>query len=112
MAPLHKQAQGLSSQAVSLYANAINFIFCEIYKQPNFKKIRHPKRSQKLPVILSRLEIGRLINAVDNIKHKLILYIAYGAGLRVSEVVRLRVRDVDTIEMTIWYDKVRAKKTV
>ena len=96
-----KQKAGLSSQSIALYANAINFLFAEIYQQANFTKIRHPKRSKKLPVVLNRDELQLLFTQTKNVKHQLLLKIAYGSGLRVSEAVRLRVRDIDTEEATI-----------
>lgn len=105
-----KQDKKLSSQTISLYANAINFIFCEIYKIKDFEKIRHPKKSQKLPVVLSREEINIIINCVDNLKHKLMIEVAYGAGLRVSEVVLLKIRDVDLDELTLTIRQGKGKK--
>ncbi len=98
---LSKQNQGLSSQTISLCANAINFLFSEIYKKDGFQKIRHPKRSKKLPVVLNRNELKLIFSQTKNIKHQLVMEMSYGSGLRVSEVVRLRVRDVDLDEMTI-----------
>jgi len=98
---LSKQNQGLSSQTIALYANAINFLFTEIYHKTDFQKIRHPKRSKKLPVVLNRNELKELFEQANNIKHKLVLQVAYCAGLRVSEAVRLCVRDIDIGENTI-----------
>ncbi|MDO8490054.1 MAG: tyrosine-type recombinase/integrase [bacterium] len=93
--------RGLSSQSIALAANAINFLYTTIYKLPSFQKIHHPKQSQKLPVVLTREEIELLITQPRNSKHQLILSLGYAAGLRVSEVLSLRVRDIDFSEMTI-----------
>ena len=98
---LEKQKSGLSSQTIALYANAINFLYTEIYKKQDFEKIRHPKRSKKLPVVLSRAELRLLFSQTQNLKHQMLLELAYAGGLRVSEVVRLRLRDVDMEELTI-----------
>lgn len=95
------QSAGLSSQSIALAANAINFLYSDIYKSPSFQKLHHPKRSQKLPVVLTRKEIDVLIIQPRNTKHRLILSLAYAAGLRVSEAVALRVRDIDFDEMTV-----------
>lgn len=105
-----KQAAGLSSQTIALYANAVNFLFVEIYKQKDFQKIRHPKRSKKLPVVLNRDELSLLFSQTQNPKHCLLLELAYAAGLRVSEAVRLRVRDMDLIEMTLVVRQGKGKK--
>lgn len=107
---LKKQEKGLSSQTISLYANAINFIYCGLYKKADFERIRHPKRTQKLPVVLSRKEIQDIIESIKNAKHRLIVALSYGAGLRVSEVVRLRARDLDLNELTLMVRQGKGKK--
>ncbi|MFH1890343.1 MAG: site-specific tyrosine recombinase/integron integrase [Candidatus Kuenenbacteria bacterium] len=105
-----KQQQNLSSQSVSLYANAINYLYTQIYKRSDFEKIRHPKKTKKLPVILSRQEIKQIINTLKNLKHNILISLAYGAGLRVSEVVRLKVKDVDFKELTLMVRQGKGKK--
>lgn len=107
---LYKQKRKLSSQTVALYANALNFIFCEIYRQKDFERIKHPKRSQKLPVVLTKEEIKHMLAVTGNAKHRLLLSLAYGAGLRVSEVVGLRVREVDTDALTLTVRQGKEKK--
>ena len=54
-----------------------------------------PRRERRLPVVLSREELHRFLGAVGNPKHVALLAVAYSAGLRVSEVVRLRLEDLD-----------------
>lgn len=98
---LSKQQAGLSSQTIALHANAINFLYAEIYRKTDFQKIRHPKQSKKLPVVLNRNELKTLFEQTSNIKHQLVLQLGYCAGLRVGEVVKLRVQDIDIEEMTI-----------
>ncbi|MAG28601.1 hypothetical protein CL632_00425 [bacterium] len=105
-----KQKASLSSQTISLYANAINFLYTEIYKRKNFEKIRHPKKSKKLPIVLSRDELGLLFTQTQNIKHQMLMELAYAAGLRISEVVRVRVRDVDIAELTLTVRKGKGNK--
>ena len=53
-------------------------------------EIKRPRKDKKLPVVLSKEEVGRILSTVDNIKHKAILMLVYSAGLRVSEVVKLK----------------------
>lgn len=98
---LNLSERELSSQSIALAANAINFLYTAIYKQSCFQKLRHPKRSQKLPVVLTRKEIELLIVQPNNIKHQLILSLGYAAGLRISEVLSLRICDIDFNEMTV-----------
>jgi site-specific recombinase XerD len=96
-----KQQSGFSSQTMALYANAINFLYTKIYKQLNFEKLRHPKKTHRLPEILSKTEIELLIAQTKNRKHQLIIGLSYAAGLRVNEVISLRIKDIDLIRMTV-----------
>ena len=62
----------------------------------------HPVHEpRKLPVVLSRKEVARQLAAVDNLKHQTALSVAYGAGLRASEVVSLKVSDIDSQRMIL-----------
>jgi len=105
-----KQARGLSSQTIALSANAINYLYKQIYKDKSFERIRQPKRSKKLPLVLSREEIKVIINSLENIKHRTILALAYGAGLRVSEVVAIKVKDLNLEELTLMVRQGKGKK--
>ena len=64
-------------------------------------KMQPVKYPRKLPVVLSRDEVKRLLEATANIKHQVALSVAYGGGLRVSEVVGLRVGDIDSERMLL-----------
>ena len=60
-----------------------------------------PKAPKKLPVVLSQDEMARSLDALDNPKHRALLMTAYAGGLRLSEVARLRVEDIDSARMVI-----------
>ena len=80
------------NQAIS----GIRFLYTYVLEKPHLlSKIPRPKREKKLPVVLSREAVTRLLGTVDNIKHLALLLLVYSAGLRVSEVVKLRVEDLD-----------------
>jgi site-specific recombinase XerD len=64
----------------------------------------------KLPVVLSKEEVGRLLGAVGHIKHQTALSLAYGTGLRVGEVVALRVGDIDSQRMTLRVEQGKGRK--
>ena len=63
--------------------------------------LRYPKAEKKLPVVLSPAEVDRFFRAIPGLKHRAILMTAYAAGLRVSEVVALRVEDIDSQRMVL-----------
>lgn len=107
---IDKQESGYSSQTINLYLNAIKFYYYKVAK--SYKKIdlQFAKRSKKLPVVLSREEIDKLLGVIPNRKHRLLVALAYGAGLRVSEAVGLRVRDVNLNELTLHLKEAKGKK--
>ncbi|MBU0670734.1 MAG: site-specific tyrosine recombinase/integron integrase [Patescibacteria group bacterium] len=92
---LFKKERGSSPQTINLYLNAIKFFYREIIKDRHRIELKFSKRSQKLPVVLSRGEIARILEGIKNPKHRLMVALAYGAGLRVSEIVNLRINDID-----------------
>jgi len=61
-----------------------------------YYEVKRPRKDKKLPVVLNREEVGRILSAPANIKHKAILMLTYSAGLRVGEVVKLRPEDIDS----------------
>jgi site-specific recombinase XerD len=63
-----------------------------------------------VPVVLSKEEVAKILNAVDNIKHKAILMIAYSSGLRVNEVVKLKAEDIDSKRMLIHIKGAKGRK--
>jgi site-specific recombinase XerD len=69
-----------------------------------------PKTPKKLPVVLSPDEMARFLDALDNPKHRALLMTAYAAGLRLSEVSRLRVEDIDSARMVIHVRQAKGHK--
>jgi len=91
----------LSMRTMALAKAAIRFHFEEILKKTVDlpKKLKLPK---KAPIVMTKEEVSKLIEAAENPKHKLLIELAYSAGLRVSEVVSLRVKDMLLEEGTGW----------
>lgn len=76
--------------------SAIKFLYHTVLKNPiAIQDIPRPKRDQKLPVVLGKETVTRLLKEVKNPKHLAILMLVYAAGLRVSEVVKLQICDLD-----------------
>ncbi len=107
---LIKQDKGYAPQTVNLFLMAVKFYYLQVLKLHFKIDLKFAKRSKKLPVVLSREEIGRVIASITNHKHKTMISLAYGAGLRVSEVVRLKVRDLQFDEGTIHLKQAKGKK--
>ena len=99
---LEKQNRNYAPQTINLYLNAIKFFYREIIKSPYKIDLKFVKRSKKLPVILSR--------SVENSKHRLLIALSYGAGLRVSETVNLKVNHIDLEELTIHIQQSKGRK--
>src|SRR3989344_4633162 len=107
---LHKQASRAAPQTVNLYLNAIKFFYREVIADCQRIDIKFSKKNKRLPIVLSRSEVKQILESIKNTKHRLIISLSYGAGLRVSEVIDLRVRDVDLDELTIHIKQAKGKK--
>lgn len=95
------------NQAIS----AIKFFLENVYGfRDSIVTYKRPKKEQKLPNVLSQNEVIRLLKVVSNIKHRAIFYITYSSGLRVSEVVRLRYKDLDKERKTIHIRQGKGRK--
>jgi integrase/recombinase XerD len=91
--------------------NAIKFYYEKVLGgQRKFYFIDRPKKEQALPTVLNEEEVIRLFKAIDNIKHKCMLMLAYSAGLRLGEIVRLRLLDIDRDRMQIRVEQSKGKK--
>jgi len=102
---------GISSISLNAAITGLKFLFETTLDRPELLKKMHPVHEpRKLPVVLSREEVARLLAAVDNLKHQTALAVAYGAGLRASEVVALKVNDIDSQRMTLRIEQGKGSK--
>jgi len=86
------------STSVNLALSALRFMYDEIMKKGLFVDIKAPKNEKKLPTVLSKQEISKMIDSLDNKKHKLLIEFLYSSGLRVSECVSLKLEDLNPDE--------------
>lgn len=107
---LHCEKRHISPQSRNLFLNAIKFYYRNVVKNPQKIEIQSAKRPKSLPTVLSRSEITKILESLKNAKHKLLLSLAYGAGLRVSEVVVLKVQDLDFEELTVHIKQAKGQK--
>ncbi|PJC01047.1 MAG: integrase [Candidatus Komeilibacteria bacterium CG_4_9_14_0_8_um_filter_36_9] len=98
---LYLKFKNYSNTSLNLVISALKFYYTQVLKRKLFFNISRPKREKYLPNILSKSEIISLINLTGNLKHKLILSLMYGSGLRVSEVVKLKLRHFDLINREV-----------
>jgi integrase/recombinase XerD len=100
-----------SAATVNQVFNALRFLYVELYKMPfTIGSLPRPKKEKQLPVILSQEEVVKILNTVDNLKHKTLLMLIYSAGLRVGESVRLKVENIDSKRKLIYIKSAKGKK--
>jgi integrase/recombinase XerD len=96
------QDQGVSSSHYNQVRCALRFLYeVALGRHWVTRAIAPAKQPRTLPVVLSSAEVARFLGAVPNLKHRTILMTAYAGGLRISEVCRLRVEDIDSQRMVI-----------
>ena len=106
----HKELE-LSENQIHSRMNAVKFYFEKVLHQDKvFFDIPRPKKPMLLPKALNTTEIQKIISHTENPKHKLILQLCYGMGLRVSEIVNLKVEDVDSKTMRVLIQRGKGKK--
>ena len=91
--------------------NAIKFYYERVLGgQRKTYFIDRPKKEKTLPVVLSEEEILLILRSVSNLKHKAILMVIYSAGLRISECINLKIKDIDSNRMQIRVEQSKGKK--
>ena len=102
-----KVSWGVFNQSVA----ALRFFYSvTLQKDLDIERIPYQKTGRKLPLVLSQQEVKSLLETPTNIKHRAILMTAYAGGLRVSEVVNLRVSDIDSQRMTLRVEQGKGRK--
>jgi len=108
---VHQLDRGLSRSYCVILRNALRHLYLDtLGRTDELEAVPRPKRERRLPVVLSRQEVQRLFAVVGNIKHKALFMMAYDAGLRLSEVLNLRVEDIDSGRMVIRICQAKGKK--
>jgi site-specific recombinase XerD len=103
--------KGYSELQVHTAVNAIKFYYEQVERRERaFYDLPRPKKKDRLPSILAESEIVTLLQQTGNLKHKVLLMTAYSAGLRVSELVGLRIKDIDSSRMLIHVRQGKGKK--
>ncbi|MDB5226028.1 MAG: integrase [Bacteroidota bacterium] len=101
----------LSASYQNQIVNAVKLFFRNIEnKMMDEEMVHRPKRYNALPKVLDESEVERIINALDNIKHKCMLSLIYSAGLRRNELLNLSIADIDSKRMLVHIHKAKGRK--
>jgi len=101
----------LTSGTINTYSSGLKFLYEETLDMPiNLRKMPRHKITRRIPDILTKEEVQKLFDACDNLRDKCMLMTMYSSGLRVSEVVGLRVKDIDSKKMQIFINQGKGKK--
>ena len=107
----HYSKQGYSNSSLNLTINAIKFYYEKVQRMPSrFYKIKCVKKTQKLPKVLSPGDIKKMLDVTSNLKHKVIISLLYSAGLRLGELINLKIADIDSERMTIRINQSKGAK--
>jgi site-specific recombinase XerD len=108
---LHLVDRGVSPVSINAIITGLKFFFdVTLDRGELMARMSYVPVPQRLPVVLSRDEVARLIAAAANVKYQTALSVAYGTGLRVSEIVSLKVGDIDSQRMTLRVDQGKGSK--
>ncbi len=108
---LHLMSGSLSKSSINTYQAAIRFFFgVTLNRSINYLQMPRLKEDAALPEILSREEIALLLERCGNTKHRAMFALAYGSGLRVSEICMLRVQDIDSKQMRVFVRRGKGNK--
>ena len=108
---LHLVEQGISSGNLNATITGLKFFFGTTLERPEaMAKMSHVHEPRKIPVVLGLEEVTRLLQSAGSLKYQAALGVAYGAGLRASEVVHLSVTDIDSERMVIHVEQGKGKR--
>lgn len=108
---LHMSNNGSSPTKINATMSALRFLFVTVLGRDDAVKVLpFMRQPRKLPVVLSPDEVARFLDAAPNLKYKAALSVAYGAGLRASEVLSLKPADIDSTRMLIRVEHGKGRK--
>ncbi len=105
-----KQKTEITGSTLNVALNSLRFMMEEVLRKSMKLNIKYSKMPKKLPTCLTKKEITELINAITNTKHRTLISLMYGAGLRVSEALNLKIKDLSLDESIGWVRKGKGNK--
>ncbi len=103
--------KGLSPSSLNVTVCALRFLYrVTLGRNWDIHTIPYARKPKKLPIVLSRDEVARFIDVIRNLKYRTVIMTTYSAGLRVSEVTRLKITDIDSHRMCIRVEQGKGQK--
>jgi integrase/recombinase XerD len=101
----------LSEATIHSRINALKFFYEQVlYQEQLFLEIPRPKKASQLPKVIALADVQKLFNATENLKHNTMLKLCYGMGLRVSEIINLKIEHIDSKTMRVFLERAKGKK--
>lgn len=105
------EIKNYSESNLNTTINALKFYFEKVLgKSAEYYDLPRPRPTHKLPDVLAEEEVVALIRKIDNLKHRALVMLSYSAGLRVSDLVNLKLRDIDSKRMLVHIRLAKGKK--
>lgn len=103
--------RGIGASYQNQAINAIKFYYEKVLGgQRKLYQLQRPQKEQKLPIVLNEQEVKRILQASTNTKHRALLTLCYSTGMRLSELINLKIKDIDSINMQVWIRGGKGKK--
>lgn len=102
--------KGRPGNTINVHLNAVKFFFEEVLKKRLTVNITYSKTPRRLPEFLTKEEVVRLLDSIINPKHKLMITLLYATGMRVGELVSLKVRDFEFNQNYGWVRQGKGRK--
>jgi site-specific recombinase XerD len=102
----------LSENTLHSRINALKFYFEQVLHRDKifFREIPRPKKHSQLPKTIHQNDIKKLFAVTNNLKHNTMLKLCYGMGLRISEIINIKIKDIDSQNMQVFIEKGKGKK--
>lgn len=105
------EGREVSASRISQVISMLKFLYGKVLRLEDIiVRLDHPRKNRSLPYVLDREDVLAILNAARNPKHRLMLEVMYSSGMRVSEVCRIRVRDLDTPNLALYVRGGKGKK--
>jgi site-specific recombinase XerD len=105
-----EKSKDYSASSINLAISAVKFFYSRVLKSDIVKEQRRPRHDRRLPMVLSKDEVIKILSMEKNLKHRFLLTLVYSSGLRVSEVVQLKREHIDISRKVIYIKRGKGRK--